>query len=284
MTGARETWWVARDVREALERVGIDSVVAAMARAACGQILSRDRQSATVLIDGGSLGPLVLKWRRPLPRRRLRTWVRPSRERREARGVRLLPPGLGEALAALAVAERRRRGFLEGAILLRRHLPGTTFSALLRGGGADDEAARALRRLHDLGYRHGDCYPKNLLLPDGGGPVLPLGAPKARRVRAGARLDRLRRKDLAQWAAGRREARPDLEPFAFLAHYLEAPGLPPRTEVEARLLPLHERVMARKAARRRTQPLREPGGPPPPAPLPPDRGPVHRVLRPPAEA
>ncbi|MHC5009561.1 MAG: lipopolysaccharide kinase InaA family protein [Planctomycetota bacterium] len=277
----RESWWVAPESCAQLDALGLVSVAASMEIAAGGEVLSTDRQSAAVRLDGPC--PLLVKWRRPREGRRARTLMRPSRERAEARAmIEAARRGLRWP-APLAVGERRRRGVLLGAVLVRPFLGGreTAAQVLRRSGDRWEEEAPvlALRAWHDAGFRHGDCYPKNVLLGHGEDPPVPIGAPKARFARAGPRLDRMRFRDLAQWAAGRVELRPDEAPFAFLDAYGRAPGLPSAETLEARIRPFYLRILDRKARRRASQAAREPGGPPAPMPLPPDPVPVRRRFR-----
>ena len=75
-------------------------------------------------------------------------------------------------------------------------------------------------------------------------------------------------KDLAQWAAGSAGASALGDPFAFLAFYGEAPGLPDYDELIAAIEAPFEKILERKAERIRTRPEREPDGPPMPEPLP----------------
>jgi hypothetical protein len=132
------------------------------------------------------------------------------------------------------------------------------------------EAAVALRRWHDLGFRHGDCYPKNVLVGGEDGVPRPIGCPKARLVSPGPTLDDARLRDLAQFAAGCSALQPWSDPFAFLAAYLEEPGLAGYDALSAKAMPVYERILERKRERERTRPQREPHGPPPPTPLSPE--------------
>lgn len=266
----RERWWV-EEGRLAALRGRADLDVAAWMQPAAGrEVLSSDRQSAAVRWPGDP--PLLVKWRVPRPSRRRRTFLRPSRERAEARALRRAAALGIPAPAPWAVGERRRRGVLVGSVLVR------AFEADARPG---DEAlravpaalpalARALRDWHERGFRHGDCYPKNVLVGGTAGAPRPIGCPKARFVAPGPRLDAARLKDLAQLAAGTIALQPWGDPFAFLAAYLEAPGLPSYEDLGARVTPFYERILERKRERERTRPQREPHGPPAPVPLPAD--------------
>ena len=132
-----------------------------------------------------------------------------------------------------------------------------------------DVCAAALAAWHEHGFRHGDCYLKNILLDETGAHASPIGFPKARFVRPGATLDRARRKDLAQFAAGISEMDAGVDPFGFLPAYVKAAeGLPPAESLAARVRPAFERIMARKRDRIASRPKREPDGPPAPKPLP----------------
>ncbi len=172
------------------------------------------------------------------------------------------------APAPLAVGERRRAGVLVGSVYVRPfdEEARNAADAAREAPGCALEAARALRQWHDAGLRHGDCYPKNILVDVRDRAQL-IGCPKARFVRRGPRVDRARLKDLAQFAIGFGALDLWPEPFLFLATYGETPGLPPHDTLVQRIRPIRDRILARKAARRRTQPDREPGGPPQPVPL-----------------
>ncbi len=269
---------------------GLRSVSGWMERGRAGRLVSSDRDAAAVRLDAAA-GPLLLKWRAPAPPRRWRTWLRPSRERAEARGA-LAARRVGIAAPApLLVGERRDRwGRLLGSVLLRPWLegwrPADEALAAPGGGALAPRLGEALARWHTAGYRHGDAWPKNLLLDDAAERVLPVGAPQARVVRAGRRLDRRALRDLSRLVAGLAGLAPlgvatDADPGGALAAYVEARGLRGdagglRRRVEAFLA----RLLRNRAEDERTRPLREPLGPPAPVPLPPDRDPVERRARP----
>ncbi len=256
------------------------SVAGWMALAGTGTTLSTDRDSAAARVEGPR-GPLLVKWRRPRGRKSWGGASRPSRERSEALGLlRALAVGLPVPLPLLVLERRSVFGALLGSVLVRRFVEGLeSADALLAASGGRALLAplvRAVRTWHDAGYRHGDCWPKNLLLSRDGAQALPVGAPKASRVSAGTSLDRARLRDLARLAAGARFLWPSEDPFALLGPYLEAPGLPPRPQVEAEVAPFVARVLAKRAEDERTRPQREPHGPPLPVPLPPDTRAVRR--------
>lgn len=263
----KETWWVTPDPRAALDRVAPLDVSAWMEVAAVGRRLSSDRQSAAARLD--TEPPLLVKWRRPLPGHWRRTILRPSRERREARAMlRARARGI-PCPAPWAVGERRHLGALAGAVLVRPFDPDarTGAEALAEDAGALSALVGALRRWHDLGLRHGDCYPKNVLVGGSEDEPRPIGCPAARFLRAGPRLDRARLKDLGQWAAGLATEHEAEDPLAFLEDYACVPGVPGRGPLAAAVQPFLARVMARKARRLATRPAREPDGPPLPVPL-----------------
>ena len=266
-----ERWWVDEERRDSLP---VPLRVADWMQPAPGrEVLSSDRQSAAMLLSGET--PLLVKWRCPLASRAKRTFLRPSRERLEARAaLRLRALGI-DTPAPWAVGELRHCGTLLGAVLVRgfdvaahnaRDVARTRPEAI-------DVCAAALAGWHERGFRHGDCYLKNILLDETDAGPRPIGFPKARFVRPGAALDRARRKDLAQFAAGIAELDAAAEPFAFLTAYLAATkGLPSEEVVVAQARPAFERVMARKRDRIASRPTREPDGPPAPKPLPPGFG------------
>jgi len=276
-----ERWWVASDAPD-VPAVLHANVQGATPRArVCDwmqpgperQILSSDRQSAAVRFAGDL--PLLVKWRRPLPRRAGRTFLRASRERREAR-IALAAAARGiPTPKPWAIGELRGRGLLLGSVLVRRYdeHARTAADAAREDPSALTDTSVALRAWHDRGFRHGDCYPKNVLLGGASSAPRPIGFPSADFVGAGSAIDRGRLKDLAQFAAGCHALTPEADPFAFLEAYVAcAEGLPPCAVLRAQVDPAYERIMARKAERVATQGLREPAGPPPPLPLPPDFG------------
>jgi tRNA A-37 threonylcarbamoyl transferase component Bud32 len=266
-----ERWWVAREAEQALRTRAIDGIDACVAASREGTTLSSDRQSAAVRVPGDP--PLLVKWRHTLPPRRWRTWLRRSRERREARAaLRARAHGVPTP-SPWAVGERRSgAGTLIAAALVRPFLSGhacvadRTSDATLR-----DVVAGSLRRWHDAGFRHGNCFPKNLLLAPTG-EVVAIGFPAARFVRPGPRWDRARRRDLGQITAALA-----LDPGGdaverFLDAYVAAPGMGDRSSIERRVAPHRRRVLRRKERRRSTQPSREPHGAPAPTPPPPAPG------------
>ena len=272
-----ERWWVEEEHRAALEARAPLDVAAWMQPAADRRVLSSDRQSAAVCWDGET--PLLVKWRAPIPGRKAKTLLRPSRERAEAEAMaRAAALGI-PCPTAWAVGERRRLGVLEGSVLIRpfdEHAR-TVDEALRHDPQVHVVAAAALRRWHDLGFRHGDCYPKNVLVGGAREEPRPIGCPKARFVAPGTALDEARLKDLAQWAVGSAGASVLGDPFAFLAVYGERDGavdagagsaaFPPYEQFLERITPFYEAILAKKAERLRTRPEREPDGPPAPTPL-----------------
>ncbi len=262
-----ETWWLAPAARADLEAHARLDVAAWMQPAAERTTLSTDRQSAAVRWDGED--PLLVKWRAPLPERRRRTFLRPSRERKEARALgRAAVLGIPTP-TVLAVGERRRWGMLTGSVVIRRF--DAAAQSAVDGARADRsvllEVAAALRTWHDAGFRHGDCYPKNVLVGGAAGEPRPIGCPMATFDAPGPALDRARLRDLGQFTAGCSALEPWGDPFSFLMIYGEAPGLPDYEALVELITPFYERVMERKAERERTRPAREPDGPPQPAPL-----------------
>lgn len=263
-----ERWWVEEEHRAALAARAPFDVAAWMQPGDGRTLLSSDRQSAAVRWDGDV--PLLVKWRAPIAGRRAKTLLRPSRERAEADAMRRAVALGIPCPRAWAVGERRRLGVLQGAVMIRPFdaEAATVEEALARDPQVHVRAAEALRRWHDLGFRHGDCYPKNVLVGGAVDAPRPIGCPKARFVAPGSALDRARRKDLAQWAVGSAAASVLGDPFAFLAVYAQEPGLPEHDALIGAITPSYEKILAKKAERLRTQPLREPHGAPLPRPLP----------------
>ena len=262
-----EAWWIESEIEGQLLRTAPFDVAAWSKVAAGATWLSSDRQSAAAKVVTPA-GPLLVKWRHTVPKRRRKTTWRASKERREARAYLELGALGVKAPVPWAVGERRRRGVLVGSVLVRPFHEGCRDARELSHGDGSlvETLARDLRAWHDAGFRHGDCYPKNVLVPDSGTAPFPVGCPAARFRPSGTRPDRHRRKDLAQWATGVLEIAPEADPFAFLGTYCEAPGFD-RRALEDAVRPLFERVVRRKTERDRTQPQREPGGPPQPSPL-----------------
>lgn len=265
-----ECWRMDPARRSALEALAPLDVAAWMQPGEARMVLSTDRQSAAVRWEADP--PLLVKWRVPIPRRRARTWLRTSRERAEASALRTAAARGIQAPQPWGIGERRRFGVLVGSVLVRAF--DTTATPLDEAArhepGRLVEAGAALRRWHDVGFRHGDCYPKNVLVGGEAGTPQPIGCPKARFVAAGPDLDEARLRDLAQFAAGCGALQPWSDPFSFLVSYLEEPGLESYDDVSARAMPAYERIMEKKRERVRTRPQREPHGPPRPTPLPPD--------------
>jgi hypothetical protein len=128
----------------------------------------------------------------------------------------------------------------------------------------------AVRGWHERGFRHGDAWPKNVLLARDGSGAVPIGASRARRTAAGSALDRPRLMDLARLVAGARELWPGREPDDLLAPYAEAPDVAPIVGLAAHVSSLLASVESRRARDVATRPAREPHGPTLPMPLPPD--------------
>ncbi len=271
---ARERWWIEGggdgERRRQLDARGLTSVAGTMAIAAGGEILSTDRNSAAVRLGGAV--PLLIKWRRPRPGRARRTLLRASRERREARALMKARAIDIPAPTVWAVGERRRGGLLLGSCLIRPWVEDavTASSLLLDAEGAAIARALAatLRRWHDAGFRHGDCYPKNVLVEPRTGIAAPIGCPAALFVRAGSQGDRMRWKDLAQWMVGLELLHASAAAKTLLEDYAAAGGgLGAASELGRRVAAARARILTKKAERLASRPVREPGGPPPPRAL-----------------
>ncbi len=265
-----ERWWLDDDHRTALSaRTAFD--VAAWMQSGDGRtLLSSDRQSAAVRWDGEP--PLLVKWRAPIPGRKGKTLLRPSRERAEARIMRAAAEHGIPCPAPWAVGERRRLGVLVGAVMIRAYDPdaSTAAEAAREEPGVLFDVAYALGRWHKAGFVHGDCYPKNILVGGEAREPRPIGCPKAT---LGQRLAPLSApdgvlKDLAQYAVGCAALHSLGDPFAFLTAWGEVHGHADYDALVARITPFYEKILERKAERVRSRPEREPEGPPQPTPLP----------------
>lgn len=265
-----ERWWIDPGAAAMLGERGLTTLDGCAAAAARGRVLSRDRQSAAVLLEGSP--PLLLKWRHTLPGRRGRTWLRRSRERREAVAARKAGRLGIPCPRALAVAERRAAGLLVASALIRPFLPDHSPAGERWSPATCDRVAVALRSWHDAGFRHGDAYPKNILLPAGDGPCVPIGCPAARFRSPGSHLDRARLRDLARICVGIVERGAD--PAAFLEAYGRSMGL---RQLERCIAPHRASIEERKRRRIASRPQREPEGPQPPVPIPPAPG-IRRVI------
>lgn len=250
-----ESWWLAADARGRLERHAPLDVAAWMHAASTGSVLSSDRNAMVVRMEGDP--PLLVKWRRPRRGRRRRTWLRASRERKEASATLALRKFGVDALRPFAIGERRIAGLLVGAVSVR---PYARDACDLREAGRADpalliDAGRTLRAWHDLGFRHGDLYPKNVLRL-GAGDLIPIGYPAARFRLAGTTLDPRRLRDLAQWAAGIWELHPDIDVQAFLGPYAEQPGVGEPDHLRHLVCPPYERIREKKRVRAETRAAR----------------------------
>jgi len=268
MALAHERIWADAAGRVLLEDLGCRDGADLIGLAREGALLGTGRQSFVVRLDRPR--PLLLKVRRTLPGFRWRTLLRPSRERREARAfVAARARGIGVPLPLL-VGERRRGLLLESAVLLRPWAEGyrTAREVLAApGGGARlGEIAAALRDWHDRGFRHGDCWPKNLLLAEGGAPPLPIGFGAARFRSPGPGADAARIGDLARFAAGLAEALPEADPLAFLDVYRRAATGGDPGDWSARVA-ARRRSMDERLERRAAPPATGRGGPDRIAPL-----------------
>jgi tRNA A-37 threonylcarbamoyl transferase component Bud32 len=278
-----ERVWLSARARAELGAHADHGAPAWMAFAAQGRVLSTDRDSAAARVEGPD-GPWLVKWRRPGSKKGWKGAWRASRERTEARGLAAARACGIDVPGALLVLERRTRfGRLVGSVLVRPYVLGLApADALLHDAGGErllPALARAVRGWHDAGFRHGDCWPKNVMLAPDGSRAVPVGAPKAKRVRAGASFDRLRARDVARLLAYEQLTWPAEGDGGLLDAYCEAPGLPKRATVAARLAPLVASVLARRSRDEATRSAREPDGPPSPKPLPPDTEAVPRRVR-----
>lgn len=250
-----ERWWIDARHREKLEAVAPCRIAAWVEAAQQAEILSSDRQSVAARLPRAGL---FVKWRHTSPARRRKTWGRASRERREAQSA-LCARALGiPGPRPCAVAEVRARGVLVAAVLIRPFdLRAQRADEVL---AADETASQALaqqlRQWHATGWRHGDCYPKNVLLLEDRATFAPIGYPSAQFAKVD-RLDAARVKDLAQLCVGVQalgETTID-EVVQAYAPGDETPGI--QHLVQRRI----ETIQARKQERERTRPQREPEGP-----------------------
>lgn len=282
MGGAREVLWQPPGAAPLGAGWMALSVAGWMQACAAGRVLSTDRDSAAVRVEGEA-GPWLVKWRAPRAGKGWKQAWRASRERREARGLLAARAcGLPVPLPCLVLERRGGLGRLDGSVLVRPFVEGwaPADEALARAGApAWGPLGAAVRGWHDAGWCHGDCWPKNVLLARDGRQALPVGASRWARVAAGPRLQRPRLRDLARLLAHAQLHASPGAGAALLAGYAAAPGLCAPEVLEQRLAPLVASVLARRARDERTRPAREPGGPPQPVALPADSAPVARRVR-----
>ena len=261
-----EPWWVDSRRRDMLLAVAPLSVKAWIARAHDGVVLSSDRQSVAVhLPDVG----LFVKWRHTDPGRRRKTVGRPSRERREAQSA-LCARALGiPGPRPWAVGEVRQAGMLLASVLIRPFDDDaqSASDALADGDVTRAQMAAQLRRWHDTGWRHGDCYPKNVLLLGDDVTLAPVGYPSAQfrepsREASVARPDPARVKDIAQLCVGLGACEEGTTHRLLTAY---APDAADRlAEPVARRIAT---ILQRKSRRAQNRDAREPSGPPQPSPF-----------------
>jgi len=246
-----ERRWIDEADEALLSRLGLASGEQLAAAAARGRVVSTGRQAAAVVLGGET--PLLIKWRRCRPDAQWRNFLQPSRERLEARATRRAAALGIPAPLPLAVIETRRFGLLEGAVLVRRYLPGGRTAAEAFCDSTWREAwkdtARHLREWHARGFRHGDCWPRNILLGTELGPVVPIGFSRARFVRRPGALDRRRIDDCARLFFGLLRLQPEAARLeaAILTAYGEDPAL--LRAVVARKTQLATRLETRSADR-----------------------------------
>lgn len=191
-----------------------------------GSLISVGRQTATVSI-GRAGAPLLVKWRVTRPGMRLRTCFRASNEKREAH---VLLSGHERGLGCpepLLVVELRRHTILKAALSVRPYLEAhRDGDAVLaqEGPGPAEAMVRSLRRWHDAGFRHGDCWPRNILVPHDGSACIPIGCPKGTFVAPGERVDRRRVRDVARLLHGISRAREEADREALFLVYAEGSG------------------------------------------------------------
>lgn len=255
-----ERWWVDARHRAQLETIAPCQVAAWIEVVRDAEVLSSDRQSvAARLPDAG----LLVKWRHTLPARRRKTLGRASRERREAQSA-LCARALGiPGPRPWAVGEVRRQGLLLASVLIRPFdLDAQPAPAVLV---ADREAglalAKQLRAWHATGWRHGDCYPKNMLLLADRATYAPIGYPSAQFLGTG-RADAACAKDIAQFCVGIQALQGPTVDEVFAAY---APDALPHSSLRAQVDRRIEVIRARKAQREHTRAEREPDGPPRPS-------------------
>lgn len=282
MATAREVLWQPAGAAPLGARWQALSVAGWMQACAAGRVLSTDRDSAAVRVEGEA-GPWLVKWRAPRAGKGWKQAWRASRERREALGLLAARAcGIPVPLPCLVLERRAALGRLTGSVLVRPFVEGLVAADVLlarAGGPGWGRLGASVRGWHDAGWRHGDCWPKNVLLDEGGLQALPVGASRWARLAPGPRLDRLRLRDLARLLAHAQRHAPPGASAALLAGYAGAAGLPAPEVIEQRLAPMVASVLARREADERTRPAREPHGPPQPMALPADTAPVQRTAR-----
>ena len=108
------------------------------------------------------------------------------------------------------------------------------------------EVAHALATWHDLGFRHGNAYPKNVL-QTAQSVLVPIGCPAASFTGPGKRPDRAQVKDVAQMLAGLGAIDRSLE-IPLLEHYTQTANIS-TAKLASRVRPHVERIFAKKRAR-----------------------------------
>ena len=264
-----ECWWIVPGRTSLLRDVADLTIPAWMAACARGACLSTDRQSAAVHLHVPGGEPLLVKWRHTLPKRRLKTFGRPSRERREGLAAQRARRRGIQGPLPYALAERRQGGRLVASLLVRPFLPhAQPLPDVLRADDmASELAARALAAWHDAGLRHGDAYAKNMLLLRDRETVVPIGYPSASFVDVRVRtLDSARRRDVAQFAWSVEQAGGAARVEVALAAYARAAGFA-EAELRRGIAAADARLRAKKAKRAQTRAQREPDGVPQPVAL-----------------
>jgi hypothetical protein len=205
-TSGRVVWWVEGETTPSLEALLADpdrvlSGPGSLARPRTGR-----KRFWRLSGDGSEPALLVKEFRVTSAGARLRSLLRPSKARREARVARAVQARAFDAAAPLAVGEERRFGAVARSLSVIREREGTDLRALLLDPATPDARRRALvegladlaRRLHDAGVDQDDFSPNNFLVTRGDAFVLldfercSIGAPlqAARRWRILAKLHR----------------------------------------------------------------------------------------------
>ncbi|MCO5170681.1 MAG: lipopolysaccharide kinase InaA family protein [Planctomycetes bacterium] len=193
-------------------------------------VLARSARSLVVRLRIDHAPPLVLKRYREPGAFLLRTFLRPSRARREAEALTAIQRRVGNPVRAVAWAEERRLGLVPRSWLVTTELTGAFDLRHLQRLAPDDLAIvravalvvlpRRVAALHAAGVFARNLHAKNVLVRPATGEVAFIDLPRAAPV--GALRRRHRVHDLACLLKGLRRGLPPDDLRALLAAYAQA--------------------------------------------------------------